>query len=92
MEHPRPSRVGQLTIAIVIQRHDSWPTVDPHAGREGRLEVEDYSPSCEEQASSLALQGAGRLLDHTSSRSHGTQEHAAAAVARVKQDATSRVK
>ena len=59
--------VGQLTIAIVIQRHDSWPTTD-HAGREGRLEVEDYSPSCEEQASSLALQGAGRLLDHAGSR------------------------
>jgi hypothetical protein len=32
------------------------------------------------------------LLDHAGSRSRGTQEHAAAAAARVKQDATLRVK
>ena len=35
--------VGQLTIAIVIQRHDSWPTVDPHAGRDSRLVAGDYA-------------------------------------------------
>jgi len=43
-------------------------------------------PSCEEQASSLALQGAGRLLDHAGSRSRGTQEHAAAAAREAGRD------